>query len=148
MFTCKYCSKEGKTLHGNTYHENRCPKNVNKVQHNWTGRKHNILTLKKLGQKNPKGLRTPLNIFDMSRRTKCKVIKRLNIGCSQCGWNKASGDLHHIIERCNGGTDDHSNLTYVCPNCHRLAHDGLITEFVTFEKQVGDSWKEHYFAKE
>lgn len=30
--------------------------------------------------------------------------------------------VHHIIERCNGGTDDHSNLEILCPTCHSIHH--------------------------
>ena len=65
-----------------------------------------------------------------------------NLGCSCCGWNKASCDIHHIVPRANGGSNDYQNLTYVCPNCHRLAHDGQITKFVTIVEQIGDDWKE------
>ena len=66
------------------------------------------------------------------------------LGCSICGWNQASCDIHHIKSRANGGSDLFSNLTYICPNCHRLAHSGLLTEFVTVEQQVEKGWKEFF----
>jgi hypothetical protein len=46
--------------------------------------------------------------------------------CSNCGWDQSTCDIHHIIERKNGGTDDLNNLVIVCPNCHRLIHQGKL----------------------
>ena len=72
-------------------------------------------------------------------------MKRMNIGCSLCSWNEAACDIHHIIHKVNGGTNDHSNLTYICPNCHRKAHSGLVETFVTLQEQLGDRWQAFYF---
>ena len=33
------------------------------------------------------------------------------------GWN-----IHHIVEKCNGGSDLLSNLVLLHPNCHRQLH--------------------------
>lgn len=74
-------------------------------------------------------------------------MKRLNIGCSNCGWNITSCDIHHIIPRSKNGSDAHSNLSNLCPNCHRCAHAGLLDKFVTLEEQIGEKWKECYFYK-
>lgn len=87
------------------------------------------------------------SIFDVSSRTKTKILKRLNIGCSNCGWNEATCDIHHIIEKSKGGTDDHENLTYLCPNCHRLAHNKKLTKFMTLKEQVGDEWLKLYYPE-
>jgi predicted HNH restriction endonuclease len=59
------------------------------------------------------------------------------------------GDIHHIIPVKNGGTDHNTNLTYICPNCHRLTHSNYIKkeELVSIEDYLGDSWKEYYFTK-
>lgn len=84
------------------------------------------------------------NIFEVSSRTRCKIIKRLGIECSSCGWDKSVCDLHHIIPKSIGGTNDHTNLTVLCPNCHRLAHDKKITDFTSLEEHVGDRWKDYY----
>lgn len=84
------------------------------------------------------------SILEVSKRTTSKIIKRLNIVCSNCGWNEAHGDIHHIHHKAKGGSDDHSNLSYLCPNCHRLAHVGKLIKFVTLEEQIGDRWKEAY----
>lgn len=84
------------------------------------------------------------SIFEVSKRTAQKILRRLNIECSNCGWNKAPCDIHHIVHKAKGGSDDHSNLSYLCPNCHRLAHYGKITEFITLAEQIGDKWKDCY----
>jgi len=41
--------------------------------------------------------------------------------CEICQWGKARCDTHHVIQRCNQGTDDVSNGMILCPNHHRLA---------------------------
>ena len=82
----------------------------------------------------------------MSSRTKLKVVRRMKIGCSSCGWKEASCDIHHIIPKSKGGTNDHVNLTHICPNCHRLAHEGKLTKFISLHEQVGDSWIDYYYA--
>lgn len=48
--------------------------------------------------------------------------------CEECGEdNFAILETHHIIERCNGGTDDPTNLKLLCPSCHRKSHFGQFT---------------------
>ena len=87
------------------------------------------------------------SILDFSRRTVTKIIERLNLGCFECNWNETPGDLHHIVPKSKGGSDSHSNISYLCPNCHRKAHRGMITKFVSLEEKIGDKWKEHYFPQ-
>lgn len=81
---------------------------------------------------------TPESKLKLGMRTIKKVIARLKLGCSNCGWDLAPGDVHHIVEQCNGGSDEHSNLTLLCPNCHRLAHVGKLTTFKTLEEHFGE----------
>lgn len=75
-------------------------------------------------------------------------MKHENMGCSRCGWDEAIGDLHHIEGRKIENPHKHENLSYLCPNCHRLFHTGKIKkdEIKTFEKQFGDIWKDYYFT--
>lgn len=87
------------------------------------------------------------SILDLSRRTITKVIERMKLGCSNCGWDETPGDLHHIIPKSKGGSDSHSNLSHLCPNCHRKAHRGLITKFVSLDEMIGDAWKQYYFPQ-
>lgn len=35
-------------------------------------------------------------------------------------------DIHHIVFVEDGGQDVYENLIALCPNCHRLVHDGKI----------------------
>jgi len=90
-------------------------------------------------------------IFDLSSRTVSKIFKRLKLPCSYCGWYHIDVvcDFHHIIERKNGGSNEHDNITYVCPNCHRLIHNGIIHKetLITLDKYVGNSWKDYYYIK-
>lgn len=90
-------------------------------------------------------------ILELSSRTASKVVQKmlddptLNFGCSNCGWNDTVGDIHHINGRKIENADDPSNLSYLCPNCHRKAHKGLILkkDLITFKEQVGDAWKKY-----
>lgn len=72
---------------------------------------------------------TTKSILSVSSRTVHKIIARAAIACSICNWNQATGDIHHIVEVAEGGSNDMSNLIYVCPNCHRCIH------------QLGDRFK-------
>ena len=69
------------------------------------------------------------------------------LGCSNCKWNEAACDIHHVIERVNGGTDEFNNLAYICPNCHRLAHSGKLFNFITVDRQVGSDWLPFFDAR-
>ncbi len=84
------------------------------------------------------------NLYDFSTATISKILHRIGIKCSICGWNKASCDLHHIIQIKDGGGNEHTNLTCVCPNCHREIHSGSLTPKMNLEEQIGDSWKKYY----
>ena len=76
------------------------------------------------------------SILELSRRTVSKIVQRLRLSCFNCGWNKTVSDIHHIIPKSLGGTDAHYNLTYLCPNCHRLAHANKIKHFITIQEKV------------
>jgi hypothetical protein len=49
--------------------------------------------------------------------------------CLHCGLEFPSLDKHHILPTSKGGKDNKSNITHLCPNCHRLAH---INEYVPY----------------
>lgn len=48
------------------------------------------------------------------------------VTCENCGKSgRADGsgfDLHHIIARSHGGSDDVSNICCLCRRCHSAAH--------------------------
>ena len=88
------------------------------------------------------------NLFDCSKRTISKIIKRANIKCALCGWNEASCDIHHIIPKKYGGTDSHDNLIIVCPNCHRKIHTlNIYSEDFLRQYSIDktfENWKDFY----
>lgn len=67
------------------------------------------------------------------------------IKCEICSKNTEHLELHHIIPKSRGGSDDVSNLKRLCSGCHGLAHDvsfsndrgGLIKEAIINNKKQG-----------
>ena len=47
--------------------------------------------------------------------------------CAVCGAEHVPLQVHHKIQRHNGGTDTPSNLITVCADCHRAYHAGTLT---------------------
>lgn len=43
--------------------------------------------------------------------------------CERCGWDAASCDVHHLVERSAGGKHTRANAIVLCPNCHRIEHE-------------------------
>ena len=96
-----------------------------------------------------KDINETTSIKELSKRTITKILNRANKGCSICGWNESTCDIHHIIEKSKGGTNEHNNLIIVCPNCHRIIHttNKYSIEFLqnlSMEKQFID-WKKYYY---
>lgn len=60
--------------------------------------------------------------------TKTMVLNRDNYTCQYCkGKHKDSKlEVHHIIFRSQGGSDEESNLITLCHTCHRDLHNGKI----------------------
>ena len=53
--------------------------------------------------------------------------------CMVDGWVASKADAHHIIPRARGGRNTMENGVLLCPNCHRLAHDGCLSTEVLQE---------------
>ncbi len=53
------------------------------------------------------------------REIRQKVLLRDNWRCQVCG-KEHSGQVHHVIPRSKGGTNDFSNLITLCGECHML----------------------------
>lgn len=51
-----------------------------------------------------------------------RLLKERGNSCYSCKWDEANCDVHHILPRSKGGTNEKSNLVILCPNCHRLMH--------------------------
>ena len=54
------------------------------------------------------------------------VLNRDNYTCQCCGKRRVRLEVHHIIFRSMGGTDDERNLITLCEKCHKAIHDGLL----------------------
>lgn len=60
--------------------------------------------------------------------TKAMVLNRDNYTCQHCkGKHKDSKlEVHHIVFRSQGGSDEESNLITLCHTCHKNLHSGKI----------------------
>lgn len=60
--------------------------------------------------------------------TKAMVLNRDNYTCQHCKGKKKNTKLevHHIIFRSQGGSDEESNLITLCHDCHEDLHHGKI----------------------
>mgnify|MGYP001611092206 FL=1 len=54
-----------------------------------------------------------------------RLLAEMGDMCQRCGWGNGRCDVHHIIPRSKGGTNEKQNLVILCPNCHRIEHDKL-----------------------
>ena len=54
------------------------------------------------------------------------ILYRDNYTCQCCGKKYVRLEVHHIIFRSMGGTDDERNLITLCEKCHKAIHDGLL----------------------
>lgn len=63
--------------------------------------------------------------------TKAYVLARDNYTCQHCkGKHKDSKlEVHHIVYRSNGGSDNEKNLITLCHTCHKALHDGKLKKF-------------------
>lgn len=86
------------------------------------------------------------SIWNLNSIPRKRVLVNLNIGCSRCGWSEDICDLHHIYGRKIENANSHDNLSYLCPNCHRLADKKKIKpeDIIPFSKQVGEKWRDAY----
>lgn len=63
------------------------------------------------------------------KNTKAMVLNRDNYTCQCCkGKHKDSKlEVHHIVFRSQGGSDEESNLITLCHTCHTALHSGKIS---------------------
>ena len=61
--------------------------------------------------------------------TKEFILYRDNHTCQICKCKNKKLQVHHIIERSKGGTNEPKNLTTLCVECHEKVHNGEIENF-------------------
>ena len=54
------------------------------------------------------------------------VLHRDSYTCQCCGKKHVRLEVHHIIFRSLGGSDDEKNLITLCEKCHKAIHDGIL----------------------
>jgi len=75
-----------------------------------------------------------------------KILKRMDLGCSYCYTKDVQCDTHHIEGHDIPNPDSVENLSYLCPNCHRAAHEGKISieALKNLEEYVANDWGKLY----
>jgi 5-methylcytosine-specific restriction endonuclease McrA len=64
------------------------------------------------------GKRTKREVYEITRS---QILLRDHFRCRECGYYKHL-EVHHIVPRSKGGTDDPSNLITLCGRCHAKKH--------------------------
>ena len=59
--------------------------------------------------------------------SRAHALDRDKYTCQCCGKKHTRLEVHHIIYRSNGGSDDLDNLITLCEDCHSNIHDGIKT---------------------
>lgn len=64
---------------------------------------------------------------DAWQEIRLQVLKRDNYRCVSCSTpvKSAEADIHHLLPRSMGGTDELSNLVTLCDGCHAAHHPNL-----------------------
>lgn len=64
------------------------------------------------------------NTTSIPPATRRQVLAHYRHKCQQPGCGRTNYlEIHHVVPRSRGGTNDPGNLTCLCSACHRLAHD-------------------------
>lgn len=85
-------------------------------------------------------------VIAMNRETREAVHERDRGQCVNCGATDPDSilDVHHIVPRGRGGSDQLSNLALLCRQCHDAAHGEGTAPTVQFEstgEMTTDSFK-------
>lgn len=60
------------------------------------------------------------------QNTRHAILARDNYTCQNCGTKDSVLEVHHLVFRSEGGSDEPENLITLCRKCHRDYHDGKI----------------------
>lgn len=128
---CEFCKRQFLNVRLRKFCSSKC-------QNHWRSKHANFSRNKPI----------PKSLFEVHHQTFHRILKRLGIGCSRCGWNESNCDVHHIRGKRIKNPNSHKNLTYLCPNCHRLFHKGLLKEkdVLSFSQHFGNKWLKFYYG--
>ena len=87
------------------------------------------------------GYQKGFNYGYSSRRS--AILHRDNYTCQCCGKKNCRLEVHHIIFRSNGGTDDEENLITLCKEYHDGVHDGTVVLNKTPKKSKNLKYATH-----
>jgi 5-methylcytosine-specific restriction endonuclease McrA len=61
-------------------------------------------------------------------KLRAEILKRDDYLCQHCLPARVTSatEVHHVVEKARGGTDDPANLISTCSTCHREAHGVVI----------------------
>jgi hypothetical protein len=153
VFCCHKCAAEYNNKHRGPMSDNQKEKISISLKNVWKehpelfphGENHS----QKIGMYTKNKYKKEINsILDVSARTTAKIIKRMNLGCSICDWKDGTCDIHHIYGKKINNHNSHSNLTYVCPNHHRMIHENKIDKstLITLENFLPPNWRDYYYG--
>lgn len=63
----------------------------------------------------------------LSFQQKHQLMEKVRNHCEYC-QERYTLDVHHIIHRSEGGSNEQTNLIVLCAKCHRMAHGGGISK--------------------
>lgn len=55
------------------------------------------------------------------------ILNRDGYTCQKCGKKHTRLEVHHIIFKSQGGSNDETNLITLCEDCHRGVHNGTVS---------------------
>lgn len=80
------------------------------------------------GMKRPEGIDYQHGEQEGFDNIKAYVKFRDDYRCAVCGAEHVPLQVHHKVQRHDGGTDTPSNLITVCADCHKAYHAGTLTD--------------------
>ena len=112
IFVCQYC--------GVDFHR---PNKKKAEQPKYCG--HSCSNKGRAGKYKYGSYENPRNKAHKNRALKLRLAKDRGSSCEHCKEdNFYVLEVHHIVEKSKGGTDDLSNLELLCGNCHNAHHRG------------------------
>ena len=102
--------------------EKRLNRRINELKQNAKPKKHCVPDELVEKRKKKREKNRARNEYERQFNANRKIVLVLdNYLCRECG-SKENLHVHHIKERCKGGTNDINNLITLCNDCHKEKH--------------------------